>query len=72
MTPRPLRYGGFLLSFIVMNWLKNYLIEVRWGNTLTPQDRFLAAEMTFLQLFKSSYLLPKTLRVASSWTLRRR
>ncbi|WNL51094.1 hypothetical protein SCREM2_gp175 [Synechococcus phage S-CREM2] len=55
-----------------MNWLKNYLIETRWGNTLTPQDRFLAREMTVLQLFRSSYLLPKTNRIATSLTIRRR
>lgn len=52
--------------------LKNLLIHVRWGDTLTEQDIALASEMSFLEIFASSYLNPKTPRVRTSKTLRRR
>ena len=63
---------GALFCFIVMDWLKTQLINLRWGDQLTAQDRFLVKEMTFMEVWKSSFLLPKTARVASSRTIRRR
>ena len=63
---------GALFCFIVMDWLKTQLINLRWGDQLTAQDRFLVKEMTFMEVWKSSFLLPKTARVATSRTIRRR
>ena len=63
---------GAPYCFLVMDWLKNLLIETRWGNQLTAQDRFLVKEMTFMEVWKSSFLLPKTARIATSRTIRRR
>lgn len=63
---------GVLFCFISMDWLKTQLIELRWGDQLTPADRFLANEMTFGEVWRSSFLLPKTARVATSRFLRRR
>ena len=63
---------GVLFCFIVMEWLKTLLINTRWGDQVTAQDRFLVKEMTFMEVWKSSFLLPKTARIATSRTIRRR
>jgi len=52
--------------------LKNLLIRARWGDTLTKQDITLASEMSFFEVFASSYLNPKSARVRTSKTLMRR
>lgn len=52
--------------------LKNLLIHARWGNQLTLNDISLANEMTLVEVFKSSYLLPKTKRVTCDSQMRRR
>ena len=35
------------------------LAELRWGDALSKEDRMLARSLTFGQLLRSSYLLPK-------------
>ena len=63
--------GAFTCNFI-MDWLKTQLINLRWGDQLTPQDRFLAKEMTLMEVWQSSYLLPKTARIRCDRRLLRR
>lgn len=48
------------------------LAELRWGDALSKEDRMLARSLTFGQLLRSSYLLPKTARVKFDRILRRR
>ena len=55
-----------------MTWYKRLLIQTRWGGQLTPEDYFLAADMTFMEIWKSSFLCPKTARVRTAKRLLRR
>lgn len=57
---------------MAMNLFKALLIVVRWGDQLSDQDIHLANEMTFMEVFRSSYLTPKTVRVAFDRQLKRR
>lgn len=51
---------------------RTLLAELRWGDALTTEDRMLVRSLTFGQLLRSSYLLPKTPRVRFDRRLRRR
>ena len=63
---------GALFCSIVMDLLKTFLIYTRWGDQVTREDLFLAKDMTFMEVWKSSFLLPKTARVKFDRRLRRR
>lgn len=52
--------------------LKDLLLNVRWGNQLTKEDLALAKEMSFWEVFKSSYLIPKSIMVKYDKKMRRR
>ena len=57
---------------MVMNVLKALLILVRWGNNLTDQDIYLANEMTFMEVFHSSYLTSHTIYTKYNNQIKRR
>ena len=59
------------LIFFIMD-LRLLLIQVRWGDALTSQDIALASEMSFWEVFKSSYLIAKTARIRTSRSMMRR
>ena len=40
---------------------KDLLLVARWGNTLTVQDLCLASEMSLGEIFKSSFLISKSM-----------
>ncbi|QIN96825.1 hypothetical protein [Synechococcus phage S-N03] len=52
--------------------MKLFLARARWGDELTAKDYALINEMSLLEVFASSYILPKTARVRTSSVLRRR
>lgn len=52
--------------------LKGLLMKVRWGTELTKEDLDLAKEMSFLEVFKSSYLTPKSIMVKYDKNMKRR
>ena len=57
---------------IIIMSLKQLLARVRWGDQLTGEDILLVEELTLLQVFGSSYLTPKTLKLRSTSRLPRR
>ena len=52
--------------------LRLCLAETRWGDQLTKQDLEFIKELTFFEVFASSYLLPKTAQLRTTRTLLRR
>jgi hypothetical protein len=52
--------------------LKNYLLSVRWGDAMNCNDFALAKDMTLGQIFKSSYVLEKTIMTQKCRSIARR
>lgn len=40
--------------------LKNMLMNIRWGNSLTEDDRVVVEAMTIFELLGSAFITPKT------------
>lgn len=40
--------------------LKNMLINIRWGNALTEDDRVVVKAMTLFELLGTAFITPKT------------
>lgn len=52
--------------------LRLLLAELRWGDELSKLDREFIKELTFCEVFASSYLLAKTRQLQTTRTILRR
>jgi hypothetical protein len=55
-----------------MNFLKNNILWIRWGDALDSADYALGKEMTFLEVLKSSFMTPKSVLTRNNKKMLRR